>query len=79
MVKQSRAEDSVYRHHPWQEDTAQEIVANRQTTGLVAIVVILLLLIGGLFLVQRLHRATVVEDCLLAGRRNCDTLVTGAN
>jgi hypothetical protein len=39
--------------------------------------VVLLLLVGGLFLVQQLRAASMVEDCLLAGRRNCDVLVTG--
>jgi hypothetical protein len=40
-------------------------------------VVILLLLVGGLFLVQQLRSASMIQDCLMAGRRNCDVLVTG--
>jgi hypothetical protein len=34
------------------------------------------LLIGGLFLVQRLRLETLIEDCLMAGRQNCDILVS---
>ncbi len=52
--------------------------ANRRTAGLAAIVVVLLLLIGGLMLAQTLHRKSVLEDCLMAGRRDCDALVNGA-
>jgi hypothetical protein len=33
------------------------------------------LLIGGLFLVRQLRTASKIEDCLLAGRRNCDAMV----
>jgi hypothetical protein len=52
--------------------------AKRQTGGLVGLIVVLLLLIGGLFLVQQLRSASAVQDCFLAGRGNCDTLVTGS-
>jgi hypothetical protein len=65
----------LYRHHHWQAESARDEIAERQTSGLVGIVVILLLLIGGLFLVRQLHTATVVGDCLLAGRHNCDNVV----
>ena len=50
--------------------------ADRRTAGLAAIVVVLLLLIGGLVLAKTLHRTSHVEDCLLAGRRDCDRLLT---
>ncbi len=66
----------MYSHHHWHDDSTADTVAERQTTGLVGIVIILLLLIGGLFLVRQLHNATMIEDCLLAGRRNCDVLVS---
>jgi hypothetical protein len=49
--------------------------ADRRTAGLAAIVVVLLLLIGGLLLTKTLHRKSQVEDCLMAGRRDCDALV----
>jgi len=52
--------------------------ADRRTSGLAAIVVVLLLLIGGLLLAQTLHRKSVLEDCLIAGRRDCDHLINGS-
>jgi hypothetical protein len=64
----------LYRHHHWREDEAVK-AANRQTASLVGVVVVLLLLVGGLFLVQRLRTASMIEDCLLAGHRNCNVPV----
>ena len=52
--------------------------ADRRTASLAAIVVVLLLLIGGLLLTQTLRKKSVLEDCLMAGRRNCDQLINGA-
>jgi hypothetical protein len=49
--------------------------ADRRTSGLAAIVVVLLLLIGGLLLARTLHKKSLLEDCLLAGRRNCDQMI----
>ena len=51
--------------------------ADRRTAGLAAIVVVLLLLIGGLLLTRTLHKKSVLEDCLMAGRRDCDQLING--
>jgi hypothetical protein len=42
------------------------------------VVIILVLLVGGLFLVHQLRRSSMIEDCLMAGRRNCDALLTAA-
>jgi hypothetical protein len=56
----------------------QQAVANRQTTGLLALAIVLVLLITGLFLVQRLQHTTSIEDCVMAGRRNCDPALTHA-
>ena len=70
-------EGPVYRHHHWREDEADDRTARRQTASLAGVAVILLLLVGGLFLVQQLHSASVIQDCLMAGRQNCDALVTG--
>jgi hypothetical protein len=53
--------------------------ANRRTASLAAIVVVLLLLIGGLMLTKTLHNRSMMEDCLMAGHRDCDRLVTGAH
>ena len=49
--------------------------ADRRTAGLAAIVVVLLLLIGGLLLTHILHKKSQLEDCLMAGRRDCDSLL----
>jgi hypothetical protein len=63
------------RRRDWPDDDTSQQAADRQTASLVGIVVILVLLIGGLFLVEQLRTASRIEDCLLAGRRNCDSLV----
>jgi hypothetical protein len=68
-------EGPLYRHHHWQDEAETEQAAERQTASLAAIVVILVLLVGGLFLVQQLRSESVIEDCLLSGRRTCDVLV----
>jgi hypothetical protein len=49
--------------------------ADRRTAGLAAIVVVLLLLIGGLLLTRTLHKKSLLEDCLMAGRRDCDQMI----
>lgn len=48
---------------------------NRQTASLAGLAVALFLVVVGLYLIQALHEKTRVEDCLLAGRLNCDSLV----
>ena len=50
--------------------------ANRQTASLGGVAITLLLLVLGLFLVRELHAKGMVEDCLMSGRTNCDSLVT---
>jgi len=49
--------------------------AERQTSSLAALAFAVALLVAGLFLVQTLRRGAMVEDCLMAGRINCDRLV----
>lgn len=67
----------MYRHHHWQANETDDQTAQRQTASLAGVAVILILLVGGLFLVQQLRAASTIEDCLMAGRRNCDLLVSG--
>jgi hypothetical protein len=67
----------VYRHNHWPDQEAEDRVAARQTSGLVGIVIVLMLLIGGLFLVQQLRAAATFQDCLMSGRRDCDATATG--
>ena len=63
--------------HPPPDPAREREEADRRTAGLAAIVVVLLLLIGGLILAKTLHKKSVLEDCLLAGRRDCDRLIDG--
>jgi hypothetical protein len=65
----------LYQHRPWLNEPAQDTPENRQTASLVAFVIILLLLIMGLFLVRQLRTSSTMQDCLLAGRRNCELTV----
>ncbi len=39
--------------------------------ALVALVVILLLVVGGLWLARTLHSVGRLQDCVMAGRSNC--------
>ncbi len=47
----------------------------RETRGLVAFAFVLILALAGFYLVERLRAEGIIEDCLLAGRHNCDALV----
>lgn len=68
----------MYQRRPWlSEEEAQE-EANRQTASLAGVAITLLLLVLGVFLVHQLHAKSELEDCLLAGRTNCDVLVPAA-
>ena len=62
--------------HSWVEDS-EAADADRQTASLAGVAITLLLLVIGLFLVRTLHAESTVEDCLMAGRLNCN-LVVGA-
>lgn len=66
----------MYRHRPWLDESDDDEGASRQTASLAGIAVILVLLVAGLFLVQELRAEATIEDCLLAGRRNCDQLIS---
>jgi len=57
------------------ERSRREEDAARQTRSLAAVAVILALMVAGLYLTKTLRRSTAVEDCILAGRMNCDRLV----
>jgi hypothetical protein len=51
--------------------------AARQTRALAGLAIVLALAVAGLFLVQHLKREGDIEDCLMAGRSNCDALIKG--
>ncbi len=58
-----------------EEEQEAEETANRQTSSLAGVAITLVLLVIGVFLVRELHAKAAIEDCLLAGRSNCDWLV----
>jgi hypothetical protein len=45
--------------------------ADRRTAALMGFVVILVLAIAGVVLVRELRQKSSLEDCLMAGRKNC--------
>ena len=54
----------------------EEAEANRQTASLAGLALALFLVVLGLFLVQSLHDKARLEDCLLAGRRDCTIILS---
>ncbi len=58
---------------------AEQNEANRMTASLAGLAFALLLVVVGLFLFQHLRSKAALEDCLLAGRWNCDQLVAPAS
>ena len=66
----SRYEEEEY----IEQDEEEREAAGRRTT-LIALAAMAVLVVVGLFIVQRLHRASVIEDCLLAHGSNCNDLV----
>lgn len=53
----------------------EDMAANRVTASLAGLAFALLLVVGGLFLLRGLTEKSRVEDCLLAGRINCDRVL----
>ena len=47
----------------------------RDKQNLAAAIVVIVLLVAGYWLMTTMHRHGVVEDCLMAHRRNCDRLL----
>lgn len=50
--------------------------ADRQTSGLIGLVLTLLIVVASLYLVKHLHAVAAIEDCFMAGRSNCDVMVS---
>ena len=61
------AEQTIMAQHGVRDDEA----ATRRTAALMGLVFILVLAIAGVLLVRELRVSTGIEDCLMAGRRNC--------
>jgi hypothetical protein len=66
----------MQQERPWLIEEDDE-AANRQTASLAGVAVTLVLVVVGLFLVRELHAKSAIEDCLMAGRMQCDWLVQG--
>jgi hypothetical protein len=49
--------------------------ADRQTGSLAGLAVALLLVVMTLFVMRQLQTKAALEDCLFAGRRNCDAAI----
>ena len=57
------------------EDEDDQDDRARQRRSLVGLAVAALLVVAGIYLVMRLHKANEIELCLEAGHHNCDALV----
>jgi hypothetical protein len=49
--------------------------ADRQTASLAGLAATLLILVVCLWVTRELRHKSLIEDCLMAGRTNCDILV----
>ncbi len=58
------------------DEAAEE---DRLTASLAGLAVALLLVVAGLFLIQHLRDKALVEDCLMSGRFNCDSVLGSAS
>jgi hypothetical protein len=56
-------------------DDHDEDEDRRETRGLAALALVLALALAASYLVDRLREEAMLEDCLLAGRINCDALI----
>ncbi len=68
----------MFQERRWTRDVEEQEAANRQTASLAGVAITLLLLVVGLFLVRELHAKAAIEDCLMAGRSNCDLVADWA-
>ena len=66
----------MQQQRPWLIEEDEED-ANRQTASLAGVAITLLLLVVGVFLIRELHAKSAIEDCLMAGRLQCDFLLQG--
>jgi hypothetical protein len=52
--------------------------ADRQSGSLAGLAVTLFLVVSSLYVIHQLATKAAVEDCLLAGRANCDIILSRA-
>ena len=62
---------------PRKNDDDEDSGAARRTGALAGLAVALALIVLALFLVRRLRTEAVIEDCLMAGRANCESASSG--
>ncbi|HTC11126.1 MAG TPA: hypothetical protein VK726_20360 [Acetobacteraceae bacterium] len=67
----------MHQNHRLLDEVEDLEAADRQTASLAGVAITLLLLVVGLFLVRELHAKSMVEDCLMSGRTNCDVVLSG--
>jgi hypothetical protein len=60
---------------PDRDDIRSQQEADRQTKALAALALIIALAAIAVIVVEHLRREGQIEDCLLAGRSNCDLLI----
>ena len=54
----------------------EQAAADRQTASLAGLAAVLLLVVLALHLIRVLTATASIQDCLMAGRRDCDAVVT---
>jgi hypothetical protein len=68
------------RHSPIQTTDADvQAQADRRTAALASVAVVLGLIVVGLWLVHALAKTSRIEDCLMAGRTNCERIATNGH
>ena len=70
MIRNEAGRDEAGRDEAAEED--------RLTASLAGLAFALLVVVAGLFLIQHLRDKAQVEDCLMAGRSNCDAVLESA-
>ncbi len=64
------------RFGPARHDAAlEQAEAHRQTASLAALAVLLALVVASLFLIRKLSAEAALEDCLMAGRHDCEMIL----
>lgn len=53
----------------------EQAEAHRQTTSLAALAILLALVVAALFLMRKLSAEAALEDCLMAGRHDCEMIL----
>jgi hypothetical protein len=56
--------------------TEQEEQQPSRRAAIVTMIIIALALLGAIYMVNRLHQMSAVQDCVMAGRNNCAPIQT---